>query len=100
MVTVDYSRIPTRRVIGPMNVYYYDYIADRADADDLTVLEQIGLRPKGETILYEILNLVDGKRSIQAIRDYIAAAYGLVPIEEVSDYLRLLEKIGVVKVDG
>lgn len=99
-VTVDYARIPTRRVTGPMNVYYYDYVADRADGDDLKIVERIGLKPKGETILYEILNLVDGKRSIQAIRDYIAAAYGLVPIEDVSDYLRLLEKIGVVRLEG
>ena len=99
-VLVDYARIPTRRVTGPMNVYYYDYVAERADGDDLKVLDQIGQRPKGEIILYEILNLVDGKRSIQGIRDYVAAAYGLVPIEEVADYLRLLEKIGVVKIEG
>ena len=43
---------------------------------------------------------MDGKRSIQAIRDYITAAYGQVAIEDVSDYLRLLEKIGVVKIEG
>lgn len=99
-VTMDYARIPTRRVTGPMNVYYYDYVAERASGDDLKVVERINTRPNGEIVLYEILNLVDGKRSIQAIRDYIAAGYGLVPIEEVSDYLRLLEKIGVVKIEA
>ena len=99
-VTMDYARIPTRRVTGPMSVYYYDYVADRAGGDDLKLLEQISVRPNGDIILYEILNLVDGKRSIQAIRDYIAAAYGLVPIEDVSDYLRLLEKIGVVNIEA
>lgn len=99
-VTIDYARIPMRRVTGPMNVYYYDYVAERASGDDLKILERINTRPNADIVLYEILNLVDGKRSIQAIRDYIAATYGLVPIEDVSDYLRLLEKIGVLRLEG
>ena len=99
-VTIDYARIPARRVTGPMSVYYYDYIADRATGDDLKILERISSKPNGDIVLYEILNLVDGKRSIQAIRDYVAASYGLVPIEDVWDYLRMLEKIGVVRMDG
>src|SRR5215510_3530886 len=98
-VTMDYGRIPARRVLGPMNVYYYDYISERANADDLKVVERVSGRSNGEIILYETLNLVDGKRSIQAIRDYISAAYGPVPIEDVGDYLRLLDKIGVVKIE-
>ncbi|HXG64442.1 MAG TPA: DUF4910 domain-containing protein [Blastocatellia bacterium] len=92
-----YDRIPARKVIGPMNVYYYDYIAERASADDLRSIESLNARPGGDIIQYEILNLVDGKRSIKEIRDYIAAAYGPVPIEDVANYLRLLEKIGVVR---
>lgn len=98
-VTMDYSRVPARRVVGPMNVYYYDYVAERASGDDLQVVERFNKISNGEIVLYEILNLVDGKRSIQVIRDYIAAAYGPVLIEDVSDYLRLLEKIGVVKIE-
>lgn len=98
-VTMDYSRVPARRVAGPMNVYYYDYVAERASGDDLQVIERFNTISNAEIVLYEILNLVDGKRSIQVIRDYIAAAYGPVLIEDVSDYLRLLEKIGVVKIE-
>ncbi|HEX5736078.1 MAG TPA: DUF4910 domain-containing protein [Blastocatellia bacterium] len=93
----DYARVPARRVTGPMNVYYYDYVADRASADDLRIVERLSAREGGDILMYEILNLVDGKRSVQEIRDYIAAAYGPVPVEDVADYLRLLEKIGVVK---
>jgi hypothetical protein len=66
----------------------------------MRLVERINARPDGSIILYEILNLVDGKRSIQSIRDYISAAYGPVAIEDVSDYLRLLEKIGVVKIEA
>ena len=99
-VGVDYNRVPARRVRGPVDVYYYNYVADRASGDDMRIVQQIGGRPNGGIILYEILNLVDGKRSIQAIRDYIAAAYGPIAIEDVSEYLRLLEKVGVVKIEG
>ncbi len=99
-VNFDYNRIPTRKVKGPMNVYYYDYVAARASGEDLRVVERISAQPKGEILLYEILNLVDGKRSIQAIRDYLIAAYGAISVEDVSDYLRLLDKIGVVKIEG
>ena len=99
-LSFDYNRIPTRKVKGPMNVYYYDYLAAHANNDDLRVVERIGAKPKGEILLYEILNLVDGKRSIQAIRDYLTASYSVISVEDVSDYLRLLDKIGVVKIEG
>jgi hypothetical protein len=96
-VTADFNRVPVRKVVGPMSIYYYDYIADRATGDDLKSLDRISERPNGEKIAYEVLNLVDGKRSVQAIRDFIAAAYAPVPIEDVADYVRLLERVGVVR---
>ncbi len=92
-----YGRVPARKVVGPMNVYYYDYIAERTSGDDRRVIDRLGSRPNGDIVLYEILNLVDGKRSIQEIRDYVAAVYAGVRVEDVSEYLRLLEKIGVVR---
>ena len=98
-IGADFKRVPVRKVSGPMNVYYYDYVADRANGD-MRAAERIGSMPDGEILLYEILNLVDGKRSVQAIHDYIAAAYGPIGAEEVADYLRLLERIGVVRMEG
>jgi hypothetical protein len=99
-VAIDFNRVPTRRVTGPMNIYYYDYVTERASGDDLKVIDRLNSRPNSSTVQYEILNLVDGKRSIQSIRDFISAAYGPVAIEDVADYLRVLEKIGVVKLEG
>jgi len=99
-VTIDFNRVPSRRVTGPMNIYYYDYVTERASGDDLKVIDRLSSRPNSGLVQYEILNLVDGKRTIQAIRDFISAAYGPVPIEDVADYLRVLEKIGVVKLEG
>lgn len=91
----DYTRVPVRRVTGPMNVYYYDYLADRALADDLQAVARLR-SAAGGVIPYEILNLVDGQRTVRDIRDYIAAAYEPIAIADVLDYLRLLEKAGVV----
>ncbi|HEX8185835.1 MAG TPA: DUF4910 domain-containing protein [Blastocatellia bacterium] len=99
-VASDYGRVPVRKVAGPMSIYYYDYVSERASGDDLSAVERINAKPGGEIVLYEILNLVDGRRSIQSIRDYISAAYGSITVEDVSDYLRLLEKIGVIKITG
>jgi aminopeptidase YwaD len=96
---VDYRRVPVRKVTGPMNIYYYDYVTEHA-AGDLRAVERLGARADGGIIMYEILNLVDGKRNVQAIRDYLTAAYGPITVEDVADYLRLLEKIGVVRMDG
>ncbi|HWC76442.1 MAG TPA: DUF4910 domain-containing protein [Blastocatellia bacterium] len=98
-VGVDGRQIPTRRVLGPMNVYYYDYLEDRGVAEEVRAIERALDGPNTRIILYEILNLVDGKRNIQAIRDYIAAAYRPVRVETIAEYLKLLEKVGVVKLE-
>lgn len=96
--TASYGKVPVRKVIGPMNVYYYDYLGDRAEAEELRIVARLR-STAGGVIPYEILNLVDGKRSVQDIRDYISAAYGPIPVADVFEYLRLLEKVGVVIVE-
>ncbi len=49
---------------------------------------------------YEVLNLVDGRRSTADVRDAVAAIYGPVPQELVTGYVGTLEKIGIVSCDG
>jgi hypothetical protein len=89
--------VPRRKAMGPMNVYYYDYVADRAGGGHLGIVQKIRAMKNGEIILYEILNLVDGQRTVQAIRDYVAAAYGPIAVEDVDNYVKLLGKVGVVQ---
>ncbi|HEY2544792.1 MAG TPA: hypothetical protein VGI46_01885, partial [Candidatus Acidoferrum sp.] len=55
-----------------------------------------GLWGGGEEYAYEVLNFADGKRSAQEICDAVSAEYGPVPLELVVEYLRGLEKIGLV----
>ena len=42
------------------------------------------------------LNLVNGTRTVQDIRDVVSAVYGPVPVTMVAEYLRALQTAGVV----
>ena len=92
-----FQRNPAVR--GPLAVFGYDYFGEHAKAVGVAepkLLSYEGLRGGGEEYAYEVLNFVDGKRNVQEIRDAVSAEYGPVPLELVAEYLRALEKIGVV----
>ena len=84
---------------GPLAVFGYDYFADHAKTVGVAtpkLLGYEGLWGGGEEYAYEVLNFADGKRNAQEIRDAVSAEYGPVPLEMVVEYLRALEKIGLV----
>jgi len=85
---------------GPLAVFGYDYFEDHAKAAGVPtpkLLSYQGLWGAGEEYAYETLNFVDGKRNAQQIRNAVSAEYGPVPLEVVVEYLRALEKIGVLR---
>ena len=86
---------------GPMAVFGYDYfgaeLAKRGHTTRPKLLEYEGLWGGGEEYAYEGLNFADGKRNAQEIRDAVSAEYGPVPVEMVVEYLKALEKIGVLE---
>ncbi|HEV3018848.1 MAG TPA: M28 family peptidase [Burkholderiaceae bacterium] len=85
---------------GPLMVFGYDYFLAHAEAAGLTtpkLLSYEGLRGDGDSYTYEALNFVDGKRNAQQIDDALSAEFGPVPLEMVLEYLRALEKIGLVQ---
>jgi hypothetical protein len=85
---------------GPMSVFGYDYFEDklgREAAGKVRLLRHRGLWGGGDMYAYEVLNFVDGKRTAQEIHDAVSAEFGPVELELVIEYLRALEKIGVVK---
>jgi hypothetical protein len=85
---------------GPLAVFGYDYFAEHAKAAGVAtpkLLSYEGLWGAGEEYAYEVLNFADGKRNAQQICDAVSAEYGPVPVEMVVEYLRALEKIGVVE---
>jgi hypothetical protein len=86
-------------VKGPMSAFGYDYFTahyGEGRAGRLRLLRFEGLRGAGGEYAYEILNLADGRRTAQQIRDAVSAVYGPVPLDVVVEYLRALESIKVV----
>jgi aminopeptidase YwaD len=88
---IVYRRTPTLR--GPMSVFGYDYLEAHYGAEKTAKLE---LLRTGGDYAYEALNLVDGTRSVQEIRDRLSAIYGPVALGPVVEYLAALEQVGVV----
>lgn len=85
---------------GPMSVFGYDYFEDKLGAEEarkVRLLRHSGARGGGGVYAYEVLNFVDGKRTAGEIRDAVSAEFGPVPLEYVMEYLRALEKIGVIR---
>ena len=94
---VTYRRNPT--VKGPMSVFGYDYLSDKYGeerARALGIFRHAGLWGRGGEYAYEVLNLVDGKRSPAEIRDAVSAIYGPIPLPVVVEFLGALEAAGVV----
>lgn len=84
---------------GPMSVFGYDYLEAHLGKSKHDALSLLAAKPTrgGGDYAYEALNLVDGRRSAQEIRDALTAIYGPVPLAAVVEYLRALETVGVVK---
>ena len=85
---------------GPLAVFGYDYFADHAKAVGVAtpkLLSYEGLWGGGGEYAYEVLNLANGKRSALEIHDWVSGEYGPVPLEMVVEYLKALEKIGIVE---
>jgi aminopeptidase YwaD len=94
---VSYKRMAEPK--GPLSVFGYDYFADHAKAVGAAtprLLSYEGLWGSGEEYAYEVLNLVDTAHSRVRIWEAVSAEYGPVPYELVVEYLKALEKIGLV----
>lgn len=106
----DEEAIPLRKgPKGPVSVFGFDYLADRFGAEKVAQLKvfsewgegadaPLPLRRGGSgEYTYEILNLVDGKRSVREIRDAVSAEFGPIPQEWVTEYLQALASVGMVE---
>lgn len=97
---VVYRRNPA--IKGPMGAFGYDYFDDKYGperAARIRLLRYQGLRGSGAEYAYEVLNLVDGRRTVAEIRDDVSAIYGPVPLELVAEYLAALESINVIELN-
>ncbi|NNF00820.1 MAG: M28 family peptidase [Pyrinomonadaceae bacterium] len=88
------------KIKGPTSVFGYNYFSARYDVQKhgpVRLFGYRGLRGSGGAYAYEVLNLVDGKRNAQEIRDIVAAEFGPVPLGLVVEYLKALESIEMVR---
>ncbi|NOX70908.1 MAG: M28 family peptidase [Gammaproteobacteria bacterium] len=97
--TTVYSR--NDNVQGTMSAFGYSYMRDKYGDESyarLRLPEYSGSHGSAGEYLYEALNLVNGKRTVSEIRDWLTAELGPVPLDLVSEYLRALEQIDVIQV--
>jgi hypothetical protein len=94
---IVYRRDP--RLKGPMDGFGYSWLDDRLKKAGMEKPALLAREPvwDGPSFGYETLNLVDGKRNVQQIRDDLAATVGPAPVEEVAAYLAVLERLGVIR---
>ncbi len=93
-----YQRVAAVR--GPMSVFGYDYLEGRLGAQKVATLGLLrfsGARGGGGEYGYEVLNLVDGKRTELQIRNAVSVIYGPVPLDLVAEFLGALETAGVIR---
>ncbi len=94
------QRVPSRTslVRGPVNFFRPEYGRDWMveKTGDPGFVEKTRLARRGHYYLYETLNFVDGKRTLGEIAAAVGAEYGPAPLEDIEEYFRLLEKVGVI----
>jgi hypothetical protein len=96
------GEIPARapQIHGPVNFFRTEYgrwwLIEKTGDEHFE--QQVPLAKYGHYMLYEALNLVDGKRSVAEIRDFISAEYEPVSVQDVDQYFRFLESVGVIHI--
>jgi aminopeptidase YwaD len=94
---IVYKRNPA--IKGPMFVFSYSYLSDHFGEEKIQTLKLLnyqGMWGGGSEYAYEVLNFVDGKRTVSQIHGAVSAEFGPVPYESVDDYLKALEIIQVI----
>jgi hypothetical protein len=88
-------RVPKRNpaVTGPLNPSV-DWVRDKASADAAALA--IARVPRGEDVAYEVVNFIDGARTVSDIRDAVSAEFGPIETKVVAEYLDLLARIGAI----
>jgi hypothetical protein len=92
--------VPSPVIRGPLNVYYYDHF--NATLAERNVSEtSLPARPEltegdADLILYEAMNLADGKRTVTEIRDIITGRYVTVPQALIAAHFDRLARAGIV----
>ena len=103
----DAGRVPARvGEFGPLTFQNDDVLLDRLGAERVAQIKLLSggssrlfrVQDRGALYAYEIVNFVDGKRTIGEIRDAVSAEYGPIPLDVVTDYLKACEEAKVIAI--
>jgi len=85
------GRVPVRLTRGPLD---FGLPASRLPAGDAAWYDDL---PLDGDARFELVNLIDGARTVTRIRDALSAEFGPVPTAVVARYLEDLVRVGVVR---
>ena len=103
--TPDAARVPKRiGEFGPLTFQNDDVLRDRLGEQRLQAIRLlsagssrfVNVQDSSALYAYEIVNFVDGKRTVADIRDAVSAEFGPIPLELVSDYLNACEEAKII----
>jgi aminopeptidase YwaD len=92
--------VRNNEIKGMMPGFGYNYFTDHygpEKAGKLALFNYQGRWGGAGVYAYEILNLVDGKRTVTQIRNAVSAEFGTIPEAYVAGYLAALQSINVLK---
>ena len=89
---------------GPLTFQNDDVLRDRLGIERMHSIKLMNadssrlfkVQDRGALYAYEILNFVDGKRTVAQIRDAVSGELGPIPMEVVADYLNACEEAKVI----
>jgi hypothetical protein len=89
------ARVPARSasVKGPLDPRG-DWLVEKAGSAAASLA--IARVPRSDDVTYEIVNFIDGTRSVSEIRDAVSAEFEPVDLKAVSEYVELLVRAGAV----
>lgn len=85
------DRVPVRLTRGPLD---FGLPASRLPADAAAWYDTLDLDGDAR---FELVNFIDGARSVSRIRDALSAEFGPVPASVVAHYLEDLVRVGVLR---
>jgi len=103
--TAEAARVPHRvGEFGPLTFQNDDVLRDRLGEERLHKIlllsagssRFVNVQDKSALYAYEIVNFVDGKRSVADIRDAVSAEFGPISVNIVSDYLNACEEAKII----
>jgi aminopeptidase YwaD len=96
------ATVPERNMAirGPINFYRPEYgrwwLVDKSGDEHFD--RKVPLARRGHYVMYEALNFVDGKRTVEEIRNLVSDEFEPIPVEEFTSYFDFLSSVGVVKI--